>query len=95
MADQVSSVVNNTANWRFELRENGHLAFASYREAPGGVLLIPHVEAAEELRGTGTAGRLMEGMVAYARAHNLKLTPICPYAVAWFRRNPAMSDVLS
>lgn len=86
-------VVDNTARQRFELIENGHLAFATYRRAPG-ELALPYVEAASELRGTGTAGRLMEGIVAQARAEGLKVVPICGYAVAWFRHHPDAGDVL-
>jgi len=92
MADK-SLVTDNTARERFELEEGGHLAYAAYRRTPG-ELTIPYVEAAPELRGKGTAGRLMEGVVEHARAHELKITPICGYAVAWFQRNPNARDVL-
>ena len=47
------SVIDNAARSRFELEENGELAFASYRRS-GDVFTIPHVEAAVALRGTGT-----------------------------------------
>ena len=33
-------------------------------------------------------------LVDQARAHGLKFTPICSYAVAWFRRHPDATDVL-
>ncbi|MBS0274556.1 MAG: N-acetyltransferase [Proteobacteria bacterium] len=81
------SVIDNAAKSRFELEENGELAFAAYRRQ-GGVYTIPHVEAAMALRGKGTAGRLMEGIAAIARANSYKIRPTCPYAVAWFRRHP-------
>ena len=93
MTDVKSSVVDNTAQQRFELLENGYLAFASYRPVPGG-LVIPHVEAAELLRGTGAAGRLMTGVVAHARDRGLHITPMCSYAVSWFRRHPDAADVV-
>ena len=93
MAEMTSSVVDNTAHERFELVENGHLAYASYRRVQD-VLHIPHVETDMSLRGSGAAGRLMVGIVAYARAHGLRIVPICSYAVAWFRRNPDVGDVL-
>jgi predicted GNAT family acetyltransferase len=86
-------VVDNVARERFELEEGGHLAYAAYHRTPD-TLTIPHVEAAPALRGKGTAGRLMEGVVAYARANNLKIVPVCGYAVAWFQRNPGAGDVL-
>ncbi|TAL00872.1 MAG: N-acetyltransferase [Rhodospirillaceae bacterium] len=93
MADQVSAVVDNVARERFELVENGHLAYASYRRV-GNEVTIPYVEAADALRGTGAASRLMAGVVAHARTEGLKVMPTCGYAVSWFRRNPEASDVL-
>jgi predicted GNAT family acetyltransferase len=88
------SVADNEAAQRFELNESGHTAFASYRRS-GDIVTIPHVEAPLELRGKGTAARLMEGIVALAREDAFKIVPTCPYAVAWFRRHPEASDVLA
>jgi predicted GNAT family acetyltransferase len=90
----MSSVTDNEAEHRFELEENGFIAFASYRR-DGDAYRIPHVEAAPELRGKGTAGRLMEGMVALVRARGFKIAPTCPYALAWFRRHQDAADVLA
>ncbi|MGE3333554.1 MAG: GNAT family N-acetyltransferase [Rhodospirillaceae bacterium] len=84
---------DNSARGRFELTEDGHVAFANYRIADGR-LLIPHVEAAMVLRGTGAASRLMEHVAGEARARQLKILPICSYAVAWFRRHREHQDLL-
>ncbi|MEI9930354.1 MAG: GNAT family N-acetyltransferase [Rhizomicrobium sp.] len=89
----MSTVVDNTAARRFELLEDGHLAFAAYRRSEN-LVTIPHVESAKELRGKGTASRLMTGIVALAREHSFKITPTCPYAIAWFRNHPEAEDVL-
>ncbi len=86
-------VIDNTQRSRFELEENGETAFANYRRS-GLHVVIPHVEAAPALRGTGTAGRLMEGIVALARAEGFKITPTCSYAAGWFRHNAQAQDVL-
>ncbi len=77
---------------RFVLQENGGEAFADYR-ADGGRMIVPHVEAAHSLRGTGAAGRLMEGVVDAARQRGLKIVPLCPYADAWMRRHPETADL--
>jgi predicted GNAT family acetyltransferase len=86
-------VVDNVENSRFELTEQGLTAFADYVRR-GQVLLIPHVEAPIPLRGTGTAGRLMQGLTAHVRAQGLKLAPLCPYAAAWLRRHPEHGDLV-
>ena len=84
---------DNAARGRFELTENGVTSFASYRRS-GDVVTIPHVESPVEARGTGAAGRLMTEVARHARDNKLKVLPVCSYAVAWFRRNPAYSDIL-
>ena len=90
----MSVVRDNAAQSRFEIEENGAVAFATYRRT-GDTLMIPHVEAPPELRGKGTAGRLMEGIAVLARERSLKIAPKCPYAVAWFRRHPETGDLLA
>ncbi|MBU1347880.1 MAG: N-acetyltransferase [Alphaproteobacteria bacterium] len=56
---------------------------------------ILHVEAEDELRGSGAAGRFMQSLANHARAEGQKLTPRCSYAVAWFKRHPDQGDVLA
>jgi len=88
------NVVDNTAQSRFELEEEGALAFATYRRH-GDVYVVPHVEAAMSLRGKGTAGRLMEGIAAMAREKHFKIHPSCPYARVWFQRHPEQSHLIA
>jgi predicted GNAT family acetyltransferase len=90
----MSSVVDNRERSRFELVENGLLAWADYHRQ-GGRLVIPHVEAHPDLRGTGAAGRLMEGVLAAARKEGLKVSPLCGYAAAYMRRHRDHHDLLS
>ena len=91
--DASAEVKDNTARSRFELVEQGQLAFADYARS-GDRLVIPHVEAAPGLRGTGAAGRLMEGVLAAARSEGLKVTPLCGYAAAYIRRHRQHHDLL-
>lgn len=88
------TVTNNRDLSRFELEESGQTAFANYHRT-GLHVVIPHVEAPLALRGTGTASRLMEGIVERARAEGFKITPTCSYAFAWFRRHKDAQDVLA
>ena len=89
----MSDVVDNHAHSRFELEEQGLMAFADYRRSDGR-LIIPHVEADPALRGTGAAGRLMEGVLAQARREGLKVAPLCGYAAAYIRRHKRHHDLL-
>lgn len=94
-----NSVANNLERRRYELNEQGQIAFAEYwrHDDPDGsaVINIHHVETPVVLRGTGVAGRLMEGVLAHAQADGLKIIPSCSYAAAWFVRHPAARDMLA
>ncbi|MHB8286731.1 MAG: GNAT family N-acetyltransferase [Caulobacteraceae bacterium] len=79
---------------RFELDVEGQVAFADYRRQPGR-LVIPYVEAPPALRGTGAAGRLMEGVLAAARAEGRKVVPVCSYAAAYMRRHKQHRDLMA
>lgn len=79
-------VIDNKEQHRFELAEDSHTAFAVYRRQ-GNDVAITHVEAPPELRGTGAAGRLMQGMVDILKAEGANIVPICPYAVHWLSRH--------
>ncbi|MBE7217270.1 MAG: N-acetyltransferase [Caulobacteraceae bacterium] len=90
----MSEVRDNAARSRFELEEDGRLAYADYRRE-GDVLVIPHVFADPALRGRGAAGRLMAGVARAARDGGLKIMPVCPYAATWMRRHPETADLLA
>lgn len=78
---------------RFALEEAGGLAYADYRRE-GEVLVIAYVHADPALRGSGAAGRLMEGVLARARAQGLAVRPVCGYAAAYIRRRREHHDLL-
>jgi predicted GNAT family acetyltransferase len=82
----MNDIHDNAEEGRFELDVGGQIVFADYARQ-GSVLVIYHVEAPRALRGTGAAGRLMEGIVGKARSEGLKVAPICGYASAWIRRH--------
>ena len=68
--------------------------FADYA-IQGDTRIILHVEADPALRGTGAADTFMRALSEYARAERLKLAPRCCYAVAWLKRHPEFSDILT
>ena len=60
----------------------------------GDIRAILHVEAEDELRGSGAAGKFMQSLADHARAEGQVLTPVCGYAVAWFRRHKDYADIV-
>lgn len=89
----MSDVTDNTARSQYELPVEGQIVFARYRRSDGVVALL-HVESPVALRGTGAAGRLMQGIVELARRRHEKLVPLCSYAAAWMKRHPETADLL-
>jgi predicted GNAT family acetyltransferase len=85
---------DNAERGRFERDERGHTVFANYRRQ-GTTIAITHVEAPPAVRGTGAASRLMDAIVAQARAEGAKILPLCSYAVAWLRRHKEHRDLVA
>jgi len=88
------TIQDNQAKGRYELDVDGRTVFANYRRV-GSTLYIPYVEAPPSLRGTGAAGRLMQGIMETARTQELKIMPTCSYASAWMRRHREYHDLLA
>jgi len=85
-------VRDNRELQRFEMPVESDVVFANYRRQPGR-LVITYVEAPPSLRGTGAAGRLMQGVLEQARADQVKVLPLCGYARAWMQRHPEFKDL--
>lgn len=85
---------DNSGAHRFELEAPEGLSFADYRDVAG-VRAIMHVETPREARGLGYATRLMNEIVAHARANDMKLRASCSFAAAYFKRHQDAGDVLA
>ena len=86
------TVVDNPDRSRFEMAVPGGTAFATYRRS-GDVLLVPHTEVPREAEGQGHGSALMKGVLEHARAHGLKVRPLCSFAANYMRRHPEYEDV--
>lgn len=90
----MTQITDNAAAARYELIEEGRLAYADYR-LQDARLVIDYVFSPPELRGRGTAGRLMAAVADDARRRGLKITPVCGYAAAWLKRQPDAADLIA
>ena len=76
----------------FVLRMDGErVGFLEYTRPDVGVMHIEYVEVDPPLRGTGLGKQLVEKAVAFAKDAQLRVVPMCSYARAIIRRNPALS----
>jgi uncharacterized protein len=57
-------------------------------------MIIEHTEVDEKLKGKNAGGKLLHAAVEYARTNNIKITPLCPFAHAMFKKKPEYADVL-
>lgn len=61
----------------------------------GDVLVADHTYVPDELRGMGVAAKLVDALIADARAEGTKIKPLCSYVVTAFRRHPEWQDLLA
>jgi len=88
-------VVENVEASRFELRDGDELlSLADYRTRDD-VIVVPHVETIPAHRGQGNAARLMDGLLEIIRADGRSIVPLCPFAAAHIRDDPAHHDLLA
>ncbi|HEY0297827.1 MAG TPA: GNAT family N-acetyltransferase [Arachidicoccus sp.] len=79
-------------NGAFNLYEDGHKLGEMVLSISKGQLTVYHNEVAPEAEGKGFAKQLLGTMVTYAREHQLKVVPLCPYVHAQFKRHPELYE---
>ena len=55
-------------------------------------LVARHTEVSKQLKGQGVGAKLLGAMVQYAKDHQLKVVPLCPFVNLQFRRHPERYD---
>lgn len=90
----IEQVTFNADKNRYEMPVGEEIVFGNITKN-GDVVQIDYVEAPESLRGTGAAGRFMQGLMEIARSENFTVIPRCGYAAAWIHRHPDMHDLVA
>ncbi|MCX8182195.1 MAG: N-acetyltransferase [Candidatus Methanomethyliaceae archaeon] len=49
----------------------------------------------EEHRGKGIGAKMMEAAINYAREKKLKIVPVCPFSVEFFKKHPEYKNMLA
>ena len=81
------------SNGRFELEQDGHVAYLEYNLA-GKVLQLIHTEVPEALRGKGIASELAHSALEWAREHQVKVDVICPSVAGYLEKHPEYLDLV-
>jgi len=79
--------IRNDDKGRYEVTVDGELAELVF-QAHGDRLILVHTEVPDALEGQGVGSRLVRAAVDDARARNLIVVPMCPFARAWLERHP-------
>ena len=75
--------------------DDAMLAEMVYTMPSNDKMIIEHTEVSEELQGQNIGYQLVKTAVEYARAHNLKIIPLCPFTNSVFKKKPEFADVLA
>ena len=78
---------------RFEIEQDGHVAFLEYTVA-GRILALVHTEVPDELRGRGLASELATSALQWARENHMKVDVVCPSVADFLERHKEYSDLV-
>ena len=95
MKDQAASpaVQHEAESSRFTVRQDGHLAVLEYQLFTDKVVFT-HTDVPRALEGRGVGASLARTGLEWARAHELRVVPVCPFVAAYIGRNPEYMDLV-
>jgi len=76
-------------------QEGAIVAEMVYSKPTEDKMIIEHTEVDESLEGKGVGKQLVATAVEYARTHNLKIIPLCPFTKKVIDRTKEFQDVLA
>jgi predicted GNAT family acetyltransferase len=65
----------------------------TFRKADNNTIVVDHTGVPPAFEGRGIAAKLVNKMIQDARKDGFKITPLCSYVVAQFRRHPEWADL--
>lgn len=74
--------------------ESELIAKITWKNGGSNIIVIDHTIVDPSLRGQGIAGKLLNEVVKMAREENLKIVPVCSYAVNKMTRTDEYKDIL-
>mgnify|MGYP002336294545 CR=1 FL=1 len=79
----------------FYMENDGEMqAEMTYFMKGSDTMIIEHTEVSVELRGQNVGFKLVHAAVDFARHHQIKIIPACPFARSVFDKKPDWKDVL-
>ena len=95
MAEEEIRVVDRPGERRYELLLAGsHAGELVYRDRGNGVRAFLHTEIDPARQRQGLGSALVAGALDDARAHGLRVVPICPFVEAFVNARSAYADLV-
>lgn len=87
----------NDANKGFfrAVEDDVQAGLMTYSWAGTDKFIIDHTEVNPDFSGQGVGKKMVMDAVEFARANNIKIIPLCPFAKSVFDKEPEIRDVLS
>ncbi len=95
MSDDAITREVSDSKGRYVLVRDGHRAELTYSRLGDTQVIADHTEVPKALAGSGAGLKLVERLVADARAEGFKIVPLCPFVNAMRRRHPEWADVFN
>ncbi|HKY60662.1 MAG TPA: GNAT family N-acetyltransferase [Gemmatimonadota bacterium] len=86
---------HDEAESRFFAVIDGQTAHLDYGKLDGRVLDYRHTWVPESLRGRGIGARLVLDALDWARDHDYRVMPSCPFVEAIVRRHPEYDAIIT
>jgi len=74
--------------------DNKRAGMMTYSIASENHIIIDHTEVEPEFKGKSVGKKMLYKIVDMAREKNIKITPLCPFANAMFKKLEDIQDVL-
>lgn len=90
---EIQSEIRGSKGSFFIEREGKRLAEITFSLAGTDKMIIDHTEVDGTLKGQNVGLQLVRVAAQYARDHNMKVMPLCPFAKAVFDKYSEFSDI--
>ena len=94
--EQKQMITYNEENNRFVAmnQKDEEIGETTWSNAGESMIIIDHTSIHQDYRGLGIGDQLIALTVSYARQHNKKVIPLCPFAKKEFDQKKEYQDVL-
>jgi uncharacterized protein len=90
----LTTVEDNPARSRYEIRLDGEVAGAIYYRLEGDVILLDHTEVEDRFEGRGLGSQLARGTLDDLRSRGLGVLPHCGFVRSYISRHDEYLDLV-